>query len=71
MTRRVVYHQGRSLENEELIIITVFESKLNKSEVKKLMPYSKKHDVLVNAVILMTISKKTYKYPLSIVLQIG
>lgn len=47
MTRRVVYHQGRSLEDEKLIIITVFESELNKSDVKKLMPYSKKHDVLV------------------------
>lgn len=47
MTRRVVFHQGRTRENDELIIITVFESDLNKSDVKKLMPYSKKHDVLV------------------------
>ncbi|MEM5012090.1 hypothetical protein WKH57_15320 [Niallia taxi] len=49
MTRRVVYHQGRTRENDELIIITVFESDLNKSDVKKLMPYSKKHDVLVKS----------------------
>lgn len=37
------------MKNEELIIITVFESKLNKSAVKKLAPYSKKHDVLVKS----------------------
>ena len=47
MARRVVYHKGRTKDNEDLVIITIFEEGLRKEDVKRLSRYSKRHDVLV------------------------
>ncbi|MFT8319328.1 MAG: hypothetical protein ABF649_00665 [Bacillus sp. (in: firmicutes)] len=47
MIRRVTQHGARTKDNEELVIITVFEPNINKQAVRKLIPYSKKHQVLI------------------------
>ncbi|WP_050613307.1 hypothetical protein [Bacillus testis] len=46
-TRRVTYHSGRSLENDELTIITIWEPGANKELIKRDNCYSKKHEVLI------------------------
>ncbi len=45
-TRRVTEHQARTLENEELIIVTCWEPGVKKEEIKKDNVYSKKHEIL-------------------------
>ncbi|WP_445506813.1 hypothetical protein [Niallia sp. 03190] len=47
MTRRVTKHIARTTDNEDLEIITIYESGLRKEEVKRLNPYNKKHNVLI------------------------
>lgn len=49
MTRRVVTHHGISKDNEPLTVITIYETKLNKEQIKKLTPYSKTHQVLIKS----------------------
>jgi len=48
MPRRVVEHEGRTMDRERLTIITIYEETLNKEEVRKLTPFSKKHGCLIN-----------------------
>lgn len=45
--RRVSEHHGRTIDKEKLTIITIFEDSVNKSEVRKLTPYCKHHQVLL------------------------
>lgn len=47
MPRRVTEHVGKTFDGEFLQIVTVFEPGVKKQEVKKLLPYDKKHQVLV------------------------
>lgn len=47
MPRRVVEHEGRTMDREHLTIITIFEETLSKEEVRKLTPFSKKHECLI------------------------
>jgi len=47
MSRRVVEHEGRTMDSEHLVVITIFEESLNKQDVRKLTPFSKKHEVLI------------------------
>ncbi|SPU10995.1 Uncharacterised protein [Niallia circulans] len=47
MTRRVVTHHGISRDNEPLTVITIYEPKVNKEQIKKLSPYCKTHQVLI------------------------
>jgi len=47
MSRRVVTHHGRTKDNEDLTIITVYEPGVSRKEIKKLSPYCKNHEVLI------------------------
>lgn len=46
-TRRVTYHASRSKDSEDLMVVTVYETNINKQAVRKLNPYSKRHQVLI------------------------
>ena len=48
-TRRVTTYSGRSVDNEKLTIISVFEPGINKQQVKKDIRYTKRHQVLVSS----------------------
>jgi hypothetical protein len=48
MSRRVVEHLSRTTENELLTVITVFEDGINKQTARQLVPYSKRHGVLID-----------------------
>ncbi|MGM9923057.1 MAG: hypothetical protein ACI35R_02265 [Bacillus sp. (in: firmicutes)] len=47
-TRRVVIHTGKSVDNERLMVISIFEPGINKQQIKIENRYSKKHEVLVS-----------------------
>ena len=47
-TRRVITYTGKSVDNEKLTIISIFESGINKQQIKTDNPYSKKHEVLIS-----------------------
>jgi hypothetical protein len=47
MTRRVTTHNGRTLDDEELTIVTVWEENTGKQEIRKQLPYCKTYDLLV------------------------
>lgn len=47
MIRRVVEHAATSKDREKLKIITVYESGINKEQVKEMNQYTKKHGVLI------------------------
>lgn len=47
MPRRVVEHEGFSVDQESLTVITIYESGRKKEEIKRLSPYSKRHTVLI------------------------
>ena len=46
--RRVVTHKGKTLDGEELQILTIFEESITKEQLKKMNGFSKNHYVLVN-----------------------
>lgn len=48
MSRRVTEHSGKTFDGEILQIVTVFEPGVKKQDVKRLLPYDKKHKVLVS-----------------------
>ncbi|WP_248137270.1 hypothetical protein [Bacillus infantis] len=45
--RRLTTHQRFDREEGLLQVVTIWEEAVKKEEVKKLIPYSKMHDVLV------------------------
>lgn len=47
-TRRVATYSGKSIDNERLTIISIFESGVNKQQIKTESPYSIKHEVLIS-----------------------
>ena len=47
-TRRVVIHAARSVDDEKLIVVSVYEPGINKQQIKLENRYSKKHEVLVS-----------------------
>jgi hypothetical protein len=47
--RRITEHKKRSFDGEELQILIVWEEGYNKEQIKKELPYSKKHDVLISS----------------------
>ncbi|KRT87075.1 hypothetical protein AB447_208900 [Bacillus glycinifermentans] len=47
-TRRLVEHKTLTVDNEELVVMTLFEKGVNKEKAKKIVPYSKKHAVLID-----------------------
>lgn len=47
-TRRVVTHSGRSVDNEDLIIVSIFEPGISKQQIKLENRFSKRHEVLVS-----------------------
>lgn len=47
MARRVTTHKKRTNESDYLTIVTVFEEKLGKQEIKRLNPYTKTQEILV------------------------
>ena len=47
-TRRVVIHSARSVDDEKLTIVSIFEPGINKQQIKLENRYSKKHKVLVS-----------------------
>jgi hypothetical protein len=47
MSRRVIEHLSRTTENELLTVVTVFEDGINKQTARQLVPYSKRHGVLI------------------------
>lgn len=47
MTRRVVEHRGVSVDREPLTIIQIYEESVNKETIRKEVPWTKRHAVLV------------------------
>jgi hypothetical protein len=47
MSRRVIEHLSRTTDSELLMVITVFEDGINKQTARQLVPYSKRHGVLI------------------------
>lgn len=47
MVRRVVQHVAVSVDRERLTVITIYETGINKEQIKRLNEFSKKHEVLV------------------------
>lgn len=47
MVRRVTVHHHKTIDNELLPVITIFEPGINKEQVKKINRFSKRHHVLV------------------------
>lgn len=47
MVRRVVQHIAKSIDNEKLLVVTIYETGINKEQIKRLNEFSKKHEVLV------------------------
>lgn len=47
MTRQVTEHKFKTIDNEFLQVITVYEPGVNKEQVKKINRYSKRHHVLI------------------------
>lgn len=47
MTRRVIQHQSKSVDNEYLTVVHVFEEGINKEEAKRVLPFSRKHELLI------------------------
>lgn len=46
MTRRVVEHLRRS-DGQLLKVITIFEDGINKEKARRMVPYNKRHGVLL------------------------
>jgi len=49
MTRRVTSHGKVNLDEEHLLIVTVWEEGINKEELKKRNIFSKQHGVLIKS----------------------
>lgn len=47
VTRRVVTHKSKNVDNDMLTVVTIFETGCNKVKAKKEIPWSKRHQVLV------------------------
>lgn len=47
-TRRISKHRAKSADHEDLTVLTIYESGVNKERVKRMNDYSKRHYVLVN-----------------------
>jgi hypothetical protein len=45
--RRVTVHKKTNLENDELMVVTIFEPGIKKEDLKKQNIYSKNHQVLI------------------------
>lgn len=41
-------HKARSVDREDLLVITVYEPGVDREHVKRINPYSKRHFVLIN-----------------------
>jgi hypothetical protein len=46
MTRRIVEHEARNFDGEVLQVVCVYEPGMKKEDIKKIDPFSKKHQVL-------------------------
>jgi len=57
MVRRVTQHRAKTVDNEFLQVITIWEPGVNKEQVKKMLPFTKRHHVLVYDEL-----KKTYTF---------
>ena len=57
MVRRVTQYRAKTVDNEFLQVITVWEPGVSKEQVKKMLPFSKRHNVLIYDHF-----KKTYEY---------
>lgn len=63
--RRVTEHKAKTVDNELLQVATIWEQGMTKEKIKKELPYSKKHHVLVYDNFKQTYDfKKTYKIPI-------
>lgn len=49
MVRRVLKQYTHSIDNERLIVLTIFEDGMKKEHVKRLNEFSKRHLVLYSA----------------------
>lgn len=49
MTRRIVEHLACTLDRETLTVVTVFEDGVSKQQARRMIPYSRRHAVLVNS----------------------
>ncbi len=47
MTRRVVEHTAVTVDRDPLVVVTVYETGINKEKVRELNKFSKRHGVLV------------------------
>ncbi|AVB12070.1 hypothetical protein ACFVIX_06495 [Bacillus subtilis] len=56
-TRRLIEHKTLTVDNEELVVVTLFEKGINKENAKKIIPYSRKHAVLIEEGSEMKFSK--------------
>lgn len=56
--RRLTTHQRMDREEGLLQVVTIWEEAVKKEEVKKLIPYSKMHDVLVKSENLYEYKRK-------------
>ncbi len=48
MPRRVIEHTRRDQEGDLLQVVSIFEEGVNKEQAKESVPYSRKHNVLLN-----------------------
>lgn len=63
--RRVTEHKVKTVDNEFLQVVTIWEQGMTKEKIKKELPYSKKHHVLVYDNFKQTYDfKKAYKIPI-------
>ena len=47
MPRRVATYKARTIDKEELMVLICYEEGICKAEVKKDVPYTKRHSVLI------------------------
>jgi hypothetical protein len=47
MSRRVIEHLSRTTEGQLLTVVTIFEDGINKQQAREMVPYSKRHGVLI------------------------
>ena len=47
MSRRIVSHKARSVDREELAVLICYEEGHSKQDIKKELPYSLDHEVLI------------------------
>ncbi len=48
MSRRVVEHTAVTVDRDPLVVVTVYETGINKEKVRELNEFSKRHGVLVS-----------------------